>query len=1147
MHNRLDYFFIKHEIFSSKKNVTVDTQVVTQNCMCNQYNFKIFQILFLIFIVFIASFAGAFCYADVFTRSDHDSVYRLSLPKKNVNYSPDKDHEKIKISNFRGIGLHRYYKNNNDGQNITYFSNRNFIKLNEVVYLSGNKNNKDNLTVRFGSFPLNKVFDYENDEFVKGYAVEIINTISQISGWNYVIHKYKTKQDAINAIKANEIDILLPVSKADNDKYIANLSDDIRKIVFQGQTLGNQEVMILALNKSPLIFEDYDNFTNKKIGVLKGGEYLDLLKNYSSLHGFVVDLVEFSEHVDMMDALYAGAIDGVLTHSGDKLDNLKIIALIGEIDNYFLLNSQSLDLQFQLDATLHAIKITEPEFIHNLQEKYFSDASLLPFSKKELDYIKNSKQINVAFKREYPPYAYLDQQGKLSGVDVDLFKRLSKITNLEFNYVELPLIRDASKRLEYLKEHDIQIVAGVDNYLKFVVDNNAIYSIPYIVNYNYFMGPETVVVDNNINLRVGTIGTTYKNIQILQERYPHFTFVAFASPDELVYNLRRGIIDVLLVNRYTMNNILSRPENADIEILPGLTNVSFIQNEFLNGDENNFDITLISIIDKAISRLDHGDLMMDLNNHLENTEYQPTFKDVIYIYKEVFVASFILLFFVIVLTIYIILIKNRTFKETSKWERRLWSISKNIDGGALVLKANSSLTIVYANDGFLKLIGTTRELFEKNKRCDFVSFVHQSDIPFMLGLVNKAQTQHGSKLQILRTNGEYISVTLNCTFGRNIFGKLEVYCVINDTSNKEELVNRLMIERACTKIFFEECSDMFFKLVLSNNAVTVSSSFVKKLGWELPASLSVSEDKSLIQVFVKNFKVLNDDAIRLLEALYNVQTTKATERLTIKVKNELQNRFVWCEVRITAVVNDKNQVHSIFGVLHNVDDIISAKEKLYEQTKIDPLTNLHNKNAFIELTKEALLALPDQNHALILIDLDDFKEVNRIFGHAFGDKILCNIAEKLKVVFSNYDIISRFGGDQFLIFVKNIPYGTVYDKVGWLIEKLRENSRTPDGLSEYNITCSIGVCCTDLYGFDLFELLKNADISLYVSKEEGKDGFTFYRDIPKERLDEILTMYDSSNISKINFKELLNLVSTNQETSTNSKNEEELLENIENK
>ena len=131
---------------------------------------------------------------------------------------------------------------------------------------------------------------------------------------------------------------------------------------------------------------------------------------------------------------------------------------------------------------------------------------------------------------------------------------------------------------------------------------------------------------------------------------------------------------------------------------------------------------------------------------------------------------------------------------------------------------------------------------------------------------------------------------------------------------------------------------------------------------------------------------------------------------------------------------------------------------------------------------------PDACHAFIIIDLDHFKKINDLHGHACGDKVLKETAKRIQQHFRSDDIIGRIGGDEFIAFIKNIP------SKDFLIQKLEKLRYTVVPFCGI-LTYSMGICLTSNYGFDFEVLYEKADIALYHSKARGRNCFTFYTSV----------------------------------------------------
>ena len=161
----------------------------------------------------------------------------------------------------------------------------------------------------------------------------------------------------------------------------------------------------------------------------------------------------------------------------------------------------------------------------------------------------------------------------------------------------------------------------------------------------------------------------------------------------------------------------------------------------------------------------------------------------------------------------------------------------------------------------------------------------------------------------------------------------------------------------------------------------------------------------------------------------------------------------------------------------------------------DQLTGILNKVSFEELTKNRLenelVIIP---HAMILLDVDNFKGVNDTLGHAYGDEVLTRIGSSLRAIFSTEDYVGRIGGDEFCVFVntaapENMDYTDfIRTKCEMICAAFREHYTGDDG--KYKISGSIGCAFFARDGEDFQTLYHAADKALYASKHRGKDTYT---------------------------------------------------------
>ena len=168
--------------------------------------------------------------------------------------------------------------------------------------------------------------------------------------------------------------------------------------------------------------------------------------------------------------------------------------------------------------------------------------------------------------------------------------------------------------------------------------------------------------------------------------------------------------------------------------------------------------------------------------------------------------------------------------------------------------------------------------------------------------------------------------------------------------------------------------------------------------------------------------------------------------------------------------------------------IYDAGRKIIDCNQLDPHTQLYNKSYAKYLAEEYINREGRMNNfACFFLDMDHFKKVNDTFGHQVGDQLLKDFSHELKNRFRESDIVSRFGGDEFFILMKNVS-----DKQN-VAKKAEEIMNILSSIQNYDVTISIGIAMSPTDGKTYDELQKCADIALYLAKEGGKNKYCFYQ------------------------------------------------------
>ncbi|MFD2045241.1 EAL domain-containing protein [Ornithinibacillus salinisoli] len=185
-----------------------------------------------------------------------------------------------------------------------------------------------------------------------------------------------------------------------------------------------------------------------------------------------------------------------------------------------------------------------------------------------------------------------------------------------------------------------------------------------------------------------------------------------------------------------------------------------------------------------------------------------------------------------------------------------------------------------------------------------------------------------------------------------------------------------------------------------------------------------------------------------------------------------------------------------FLVLARQFIVIKQNEKLVDEYRYlayhDPLTKLHNRTQYkLDINKIMKLAKElDRKVAILIIDLDRFKDVNDTLGHYIGDCLLVEASKRLQSILHPDEKIYRIGGDEFIIILPHIKEGNLEEKATTILKQFEEAFSVRE--YEINITPSIGISLYPQNGEDSETLMKNADSAMYLAKDRGKNNFQYY-------------------------------------------------------
>jgi diguanylate cyclase (GGDEF)-like protein len=187
---------------------------------------------------------------------------------------------------------------------------------------------------------------------------------------------------------------------------------------------------------------------------------------------------------------------------------------------------------------------------------------------------------------------------------------------------------------------------------------------------------------------------------------------------------------------------------------------------------------------------------------------------------------------------------------------------------------------------------------------------------------------------------------------------------------------------------------------------------------------------------------------------------------------------------LRALLRQSGEVSGAIICALDITDSARARQELEKRATYDNLTGCHNRSSIMDALQRALAREDTPGTGVVYVDLDKFKPVNDTLGHAAGDELLVLVAERLKQVSRDTDVVGRLGGDEFLIVLGDVPDTDtamrVADRIG---EVIADTFELTCGSAE--VSASIGVACSNGVPIGSEELVKLADGAMYRSKQAG--------------------------------------------------------------
>ena len=379
----------------------------------------------------------------------------------------------------------------------------------------------------------------------------------------------------------------------------------------------------------------------------------------------------------------------------------------------------------------------------------------------------------------------------------------------------------------------------------------------------------------------------------------------------------------------------------------------------------------------------------------------------------------------------------------------------------------------------------------------------------------------------MRKDGTRINISISTTIMRDAAGQPAGFISLaTDITERKRAERRLQMEHAVTRIL-EESRTVEDALPRVIQSIAESGGWVYGARWELDKSANLLRcmetwcvDAPEVREFMAYSRMRTQTPGTSKGPIHQVWTTNApvwipdlAHDITMRrgpaaLKAGLHSVFAFPILvgeEFYGVIDlfgrepcqpDPVLIGTVHAIGSQIGQFIArktAEQNLRFFASHDPLTRLFNRNMFNDRLHQALAQAHrfERSLALLFIDLDGFKLVNDTVGHSAGDVLLAELANRLRASLREGDVISRMGGDEFVVLIEEF---TEAGQVAEVAKKVLETVARPFTLQgrEFRVSASLGISIYPDDGKDADTLVKNADMAMYLVKQQGKNSYRFF-------------------------------------------------------
>lgn len=426
-----------------------------------------------------------------------------------------------------------------------------------------------------------------------------------------------------------------------------------------------------------------------------------------------------------------------------------------------------------------------------------------------------------------------------------------------------------------------------------------------------------------------------------------------------------------------------------------------------------------------------------------------------------------------------------------------------ISSAAIFITDGGHIIVKYANDEFYNMIGWNRLEFKEFFNECLNDIIYQSDFEYFFNNLTVLSAQNSDVVFETRTVASDGSIRWNEIRAKYLSSESNrpvISLVFGDVTRCKNSQRTLSVQNERFNIVQKNAENIIFDYYTETDKAIFTGNVSGMSKYLRLYDVSMVNSELIINDFfcsncARSF-LNSEDYEKLSNNFANVIITGKGGSFDFIMTTIDNSPGQWFLCTYSAVCDEFGNVVRIVGSFKNIDKRKRNELVMENRMQCDSLTGLLNKETackniedFLENTENNSSGV-EKLHALMIIDIDNFRVINNTFGHTFGDSVIQEFASDIKSSFRDTDIVGRLGGDEFIILMKNVTVKSASKKAGRLCRSLVKKY----SVHKHNIclSCSIGMAFygKDALSFD--DLYQYADIAMYGAKVNGRCAYELY-------------------------------------------------------